>query len=133
MAPTLMDPLLASFARLLAVWPPAQDRFHHHLEQLNPRLRYLLPPALPRYLRFGLFQAVQRRILVADCGAGLPRLGERLRAQGFEPPDLDTLGAAWLVTLEGLLGERFGSDAREEWVRLYRTLRPSFVGRLDAA
>lgn len=133
MAPTLMNPLLASFAHLLTVWQPAQYRFHHHLEQLNPRLRYLLPPALPRYLRFGLFQAVQRRNLVADSGPGLPRLGERLRAQGFEPPDLDTLGAAWLVTLDELLGQRFGSDTREEWARLYRTLRPAFVGRPDAA
>ncbi len=132
MALTNMDLLLPSIGHLLAAWQPAMQRFHAHLERLNPRLRYLLPPALPRYVRFGLFQSVQQRILVPDCGAGLPRLGQRLRAEGFELPDLDTLIAAWLATLDELLGERLSGEAREEWVRLYRILRPAFSGAISA-
>jgi hypothetical protein len=40
-----MDSLTASFANLLAVWQPLMHRFHAHLEQLDPRLRYHLPKA----------------------------------------------------------------------------------------
>jgi hypothetical protein len=44
---------------------------------------------------------------------------------------VDTLVAAWLATLEEVLGERFGSDVREEWVRLYRALRSDSPGRIE--
>lgn len=133
MALTNMDLILPSIAHLLAAWQPAVRRFHAHLERLNPRLRYLLPLALPRYVRFGLFQSVRRRILVADCGPGLSRLGQRLRAEGFEPPDLDTLVAAWLATLDELLGEHLSGEAREEWMRLYCTFLPVLFGTVPDA
>jgi hypothetical protein len=59
------------------------------------------------------------------------RLGKRLCSAGFDWPDVDTLVAAWLATLEEVLGERFGSDVREEWVRLYRALRSDSPGRIE--
>ena len=120
------DLLRPTIAHLLSSWQPALERFHSHLERLNPRLRYLLPPTLPRYVRFGLYEAASRGTVGA--GPGLRRLGGRLREQGFELPDIDMLGAAWLATLEEVLGDRLAPAAREEWVRLYRLVRPSFAG-----
>src|ERR671939_681696 len=113
-----MDSLTASFANVLAVWEPLLDRFHSHLEQLNPRLRYHLPPALLRYVRFELGQAVRRRTPM-EVGSGLRRLGVHLRTRGFEGADLDTLGAAWLVALDEVLGEAFDTEAREQWLNFY--------------
>jgi hypothetical protein len=125
-----MDSLTASFANLLAVWEPLMHRFHAHLEQLNPRLRYHLPPALLRYVRFELLQAVRQQTPM-EVGSGLRRLGVHLRAQGFEGPDLDTLGAAWLVALDEVLGAGFDSEAREQWLRFYKVLRSAFLGSTD--
>jgi len=122
-----MDKLAASFANLLAVWQPLLDRFHTHLEQLNPRLRYHLPPALLRYVRFEVRQAV-RQGTPMEVGSGLRRFGVHLRAHGFEGADLDTLGAAWLVALDEVLGARFDTEAREQWLKFYKMLRAAFLG-----
>ena len=127
-----MDSLTASFATLLAVWQPLMHRFHAHLEQLDPRLRYHLPPALLRYVRFELFQAVRQQVPM-EVGSGLRRLGVHLRARGFEAADLDTLGAAWLVALDEVLGDRFDHDAREQWLRFYKVLRAAFLGAAEAS
>jgi hemoglobin-like flavoprotein len=56
-----------------------------------------------------------------------------LRAQGFEAADLDTLGAAWLVALDEVLGDRFDHDAREQWLRFYKVLRAAFLGSAEAS
>src|SRR3954453_2449171 len=125
-----MESLTDSFAKVFAVWQPLLERFHGHLEQLNPRLRYHLPPALLRYVRFELLQAVRRQVPM-EVGSGLRRLGLQLRAQGFEGADLDTLGAAWLVALDEMLGERFDGDAREQWLRFYKTLRAAFLSSAE--
>jgi hypothetical protein len=85
---------------------------------------------LPRYMRFALFKLQRTRTLVLDA-RGMGRLGKRLCSAGFDWPDVDTLVAAWLATLEEVLGERFGSDVREEWVRLYRALRSDSPGRIE--
>lgn len=63
----------------------------------------------------------------ATGGPGLTRLGHRLRAKGFEPSDIDILGAACLATIEEMIGEGLSAAAREEWVKLYRMLRPTFA------
>ena len=127
-----MDSLTASFANLLAVWQPLMHRFHAHLEQLDPRLRYHLPPALLRYVKFELFQAVRQQVPM-EVGSGLRRLGVHLRARGFEAADLDTLGAAWLVALDEVLGDRFDHEAREQWLRFYKVLRAAFLGSAEAS
>lgn len=125
------DLLLPSIAQLLAAWQPALKRFYAHLERLDPRLRYLLPAAMPRYFRFAFFRAC-RTSRIDISAPGLGRLGKRLCANGFDWPDVDTLVAAWLAALDETLGEAFEADAREEWVRLYGILRAqSTPGRAD--
>jgi hypothetical protein len=120
------DPLRPSIGLLLSLWQPALERFHFHLERLNPRLRYLLPPSLPRHVRFLMRTALRGQRVT--LGPGLRRLGARLRERGFELSDLDMLGAAWLAALEDVLGERLTTPAREEWVKLYRVARPALGG-----
>ena len=120
MAPVNLGLLLPSIAHLLAAWPSAEQRFHAHLERLNPRLRYLLPRTLPRYARLALHRVLKQRGVTESSTPGLSRLGRRLRASGFNPSDLDTLGAALLASLDDLMGERLDGETREEWVQLYR-------------
>ena len=126
MALSQTDLLRPSIAHLLSLWQPALERFQFHLERLNPRLRYLLPAALPRYVRFGLSAALKGKGVAG--GPGLRRLGGRLREHGFELPDIDMLGAAWLATLEDMLGDGLAPAAREEWLQLYRQARPTIAG-----
>ena len=126
MALSETDLLRPSIAHLLSSWQPALERFQFHLERLNPRLRYLLPPALPRYVRLGLSAALKGRRVAG--GPGLRRLGGRLRERGFELPDIDMLGAAWIATLEEMLGDALAPAVREEWLKLYRMARPAFAG-----
>jgi hypothetical protein len=121
--------LLPSIAHLLAFWQPGVRRFYAHLERLDPRLRYLLPSSMPRYFRIALFQAIRKGRIDID-GPGLARLGERLCDNGFDWPELDTLVAAGLATLDELLADRFGAEVREEWVRLYGVLRARSAARL---
>jgi hypothetical protein len=123
------DLLLPSIEDVLAS-PQVVRRYYAHLERLDPRLRYLLPAALPRYMRFALFKLQRTRTLVLDA-PGMGRLGKRLCSAGFDWPDVDTLVAAWLATLEEVLAERFGAEVREEWVRLYRALRSDFPERIE--
>jgi hypothetical protein len=129
-APIDIDLLLLSIADVLAAPQRVLRGYYAHLERLDPRLRYLLPAALPRYMRFALFKLQRTRTLVLDA-RGMGRLGKRLCSAGFDWPDVDTLVAAWLATLEEVLGERFGSDVREEWVRLYRALRSDSPGQIE--
>jgi hypothetical protein len=130
MAAVQTDLLLPSICQLLTAWPLVLQRFYLHLQHLDPRLRYLLPPAMPRYFRLAFFAACRKQAIVAD-GPGLGRLGKRLCANGFDWTDVDTLVAAWLATLEDVLGEQFRAEVREEWVRLYRTLRAQSSDRSD--
>jgi hypothetical protein len=123
-----VDLLLPSIAVLLAAWQPTTQRFYAHLERLDPRLRYLLPSSMPRYFRLAFFQAPRKRRIDTDA-PGLGRLGKRLCAIGFDWPDVDTLVAAWLATLDETLGDAFEADAREEWVRLYGILRAQSTPR----
>jgi hypothetical protein len=120
--------LLPSIAHLLAFWQPALRRFYAHLERLDPRLRYLLPSAMPRYIRIALFQAIRKGRIEIN-GPGLARLGKRLCDSGFDWPDVDTLVAAWLATLDELFADRFGAEVREEWVRFYGALRAQSAAR----
>jgi hypothetical protein len=122
--------LLASMCQLLAAWQPALQRFYAHLEHLDPRLRYLLPSEMPRYFRLAFFAACRHKVIVTD-GPGLWRLGKRLCAAGFDWPDVDTLVAAWLATLEDILGDRFEAEVREEWVRLYGIVRSQSPGQIQ--
>ncbi|MGH8865461.1 MAG: hypothetical protein ACREVZ_12570, partial [Burkholderiales bacterium] len=70
MAPVNMGLLLPSIAHLLATWRSAEQRFHAHLERLDPRLRYLLPRALPRYARLALHRVSTRRGASENSGPG---------------------------------------------------------------
>ncbi|MCI0431986.1 MAG: hypothetical protein L0210_15765 [Rhodospirillales bacterium] len=128
MAPLDMGLLLPSIAHLLAAWPCVEKRFHAQLERLDPRLRYLLPRALPRYLRLAFHRLFRERVLATNPGQGLPRLGRCLRARGYDPSDMNTLGAALFATLDELMGERLPHEAREEWVKLYRAVLPALAG-----
>jgi hypothetical protein len=122
MAPVNLDLLLPSIAHVLASPGAVLKRFYAHLQHLDPRLRYLLPAALPRYMQFALHRLLRTRTLIID-GSGMGRLGKRLCSAGFDWADVDTLVAAWLATLEESLGGDFDAAVREEWVRLYGLLR----------
>jgi hypothetical protein len=129
-APINAGLLLPSIAHLLAFWEPALRRFYAHLERLDPRLRYLLPSAMPRYIRRALLQAIQER-RIETVSPGMKRLGKRLCENGFDWPDVDTLAAAWLAALDDILNDRFGSEVREEWVRLYGVMRGEAAGPVN--
>lgn len=122
MASINADLLLPSIDHVLAAPEAVLKRYYAHLEHLDPRLRYLLPATLPRYMQFALYRLQRTRVLALD-GRGMARLGKRLCSAGFDWPDVDTLVAAWLATLEESLGDAFDGEVREEWVRLYGTLR----------
>ncbi len=126
------DLIRPSIARLIEHWQPSLERFHAHLERLNPRLRYLLPSSFERYTRLGLSLVLKEGAAVTG-GPGLTRLGHRLRAKGFEPSDIDILGAACLATIEEIIGGGLCTATREEWVKLYRMLRPTFAEPGDGA
>ena len=122
MAPIDLDLLLPSIAHVLAAPAVVLRQFYAHLQRLDPRLRYLLPAALPRYMQFALHKLLRTRTVIID-GRGMGRLGKRLCSAGFDWPDVDTLVAAWLAALEESLGEEFDAAVREEWVRLYGIVR----------
>jgi hypothetical protein len=84
---------------------------------------------MPRYIRIALFRAIRTGRIEID-GPGLARLGKRMRDSGFEWPDVDTLVAAWLATLDELFADRFGAEVREEWVRFYAVLRAQSAARM---
>ena len=127
-APIDLDLLLPSIAHVLANPASVLRQFYAHLQRLDPRLRYLLPAELPRYMQFALHELLRTRTLMID-GRGMGRLGKRLCSAGFDWPDVDTLVAAWLATLEETLGEAFDTEVREEWVRLYGMLRAQSTPR----
>ena len=79
-------------------------------------------------MQFSLYRLQRTRRLALD-GRGMARLGKRLCAAGFDWSDVDTLVAAWLATLEESLGPAFDGEVREEWVRLYGTLRAQAASR----
>ena len=129
MSRELLELLKPSIMRLLEIWDPSTERFLSRLDHLDPRLRYLMPRCLPRYVRFGLRQALAGTGSAAfpSWGPGLRRLGRQLREVGFELSDYDTLGAAALTAMEETLGEAFDAELREGWVRFYRMILPGLI------
>ena len=129
MSRDLLEALRPSIVVLLEMWDPATERFLARLDHLDPRLRYRMPRLFPRYVRFGLREALAGTAAPAfpSWGPGLVRLGQRLRGLGFELSDYDTLGAAALTTMEEVLGEAFDAELREAWVRFYRMVLPALM------
>jgi len=123
-----IGPLRPELLHLLSIWNTASTAFLGRLDRLDPRLRYLLPRGLLRYVRRGIARALHAGYSSESCAPRLRQLGRHLRRRGLEPLDFDTLGAAVLTTLDEVMGSQPDRELREELVRLYRFMLPEGRG-----
>lgn len=108
--------------------------FYTKLFELDPSLRGMFAQDLrPQagHLMTALTMVVRA---LHDLTPVLPRiqmLGRKHIGYGVRSEHFDTVGAAFLATLQAGLGDAFTDEARAAWVEAYRALASAMIAEMD--
>jgi len=115
----------ASFARLAPRSAPVAAYFYTTLFRMDPTLRALFKVDM----RMQEQKFMQMLATIVHCMEPLEDvipvvypMGKRHATYGVRPEHYDTVGAAFLATLDHELGSEFNSDVREAWIAAYALL-----------
>ena len=114
-----------SFEKIRPQAEAAASLFYGHLFELNPRLEKLFTDEL-RSQGFSLVQMVAVTVSgldhLDDIVPLLHELGARHAGYGVDERDYGTVRAAWLWTLDRVLGDAFTPEVRDAWTAVYELL-----------
>lgn len=114
-----------SWAKVVPISDKAADLFYGRLFELDPTLRFLFKAPIPvqgKLLMNALDGAVKGLDNLDSLVPVLQDLGKRHAPYGVVDRDYDTVGSAFLWTLEQGLGEEFTEEVRTAWSAVYGTI-----------
>ena len=125
-----------SFAKVAPIAATAAELFYKRLFELDPALRTLFRGDMEeqgRKLMAMLAAAVKGLDNVEKLVPVLQSLGLRHVGYGVRPEHYDTVGAAFLWTLEQGLGAAFTDDVREAWTVIYGVIAKTMIAAASSA
>lgn len=136
LTPTQIDLVKTSFASVEPIADTAAALFYNRLFELNPNLRHLFKRDISEQGRM-LMQMIAIAVRGLDhldtIVPAVKALGERHAGYGVKADDYNTVGAAFLWTLEQGLGDGFTPEVREAWTAVYTVLAQTAISGAEAA
>ena len=136
MTPEQIALVQSSFGRLGPQLPAMATRFYQELFGRDPRLRSLFPTDLTE-------QEAKFAAKLTEIVRSIPRLdellihtralGARHAGYGVHAVDYDTVGAALLAALAGVLGGTFDEPTRQAWEMAYNLVAETMLEGAAAA
>ena len=115
----------SSFAQLTSISEVAAELFYQTLFELDPKLKLLFRGDMKEQGR-RLMQMIEVAVRGLDrldaLKPALAALGARHLAYGVKDQDYETVGAAFIATLERGLGPDFTPEVRSAWIAVYTLL-----------
>ena len=145
MTPEQKHLVQTSFAQVLSISDIAAEMFYTQLFRMDPTLIRLFKGEMREQgqkLMYALRLAVSGLDRLDKVAPALETLGRKHAEYGVEDKDYETVGAAFIATLEKGLGPGFTPEIREAWRAVYDLLAsimrdaakaPSAVGKHVAA
>lgn len=112
----------SSFAQLLSISEAAAELFYQTLFELDPKLKLLFKGDMKvqgRRLMQMIELAVRGLDRLESLKPALEALGARHARYGVRDRDYETVGAAFIATLERGLGSGFTPEIRNAWIAVY--------------
>ncbi len=114
-----------SWAKVVPISDKAAELFYGRLFELDPTLKFLFKSPIPTQGKL-LMKALDGAVSgLDDLDALVPvvkELGARHAPYGVVETDYDTVGAAFLWTLEQGLGDGFTDEVKSAWTEVYGVL-----------
>ena len=124
-----------SFAKVVPIAEVAAELFYNRLFELDPKLKPLFHgdmKAQGRKLMTMLAAAVRGLDNVEKLIPVLQSLGLRHAGYGVKPKDFDTVGAAFLWTLQQGLGAVFTAEVRDAWATVYGVIAKTMMAAAES-
>ncbi len=125
MTPRQISLVRDSWAQVVPVSGSIAELFYGRLFELKPGYRTLFQGDMNnqgRMLMSMLNTAIAALDRLDTVAPAIRELGRRHAGYGVAAADYDSVGAAFLWTLEQRLGARFTAEVRDAWVETYATL-----------
>ncbi len=119
-----------SFSKVAPIAEVAAEMFYKRLFELDPKLQSLFRGDMKeqgKKLMTMLAAAVRGLDNVEKLVPVLQGLGVRHAGYGVQPKDYDTVGAAFLWTLEQGLGKAFTADVHDAWAVVYGVIAKTMI------
>lgn len=134
MTPSEIALVRESFDRIASDAETVGLEFYQELFTRDPSLRPLFAADLRT--QAGHLMATLRLVVrsLSDLGPvirQIQELGARHAAYRIKPADFDTVGAAFLTTLEKRLGSAFSPGMRAAWSTAYMTLAGTMIAAME--
>jgi len=136
MTPTEIALVRQGFDKIAPMALTAGELFYERLFALDPSLRPLFRgeiPAQAMNLMSSLAMVVRSLDDLEPVVGQIQALGRRHARYGVQPRMFDTVGEAFLSTLETGLGDDFTSDARAAWTAAYTVLAGAMIAAMAKA
>ena len=130
MTPTEIALVRQSFARIAPMREAAGLAFYERLFAMDPSLRALFRGDIATqagHLMSALGMVVRSLDDLRPILGRIQDLGRRHVGYGVEPRHFDTVGGAFLATLEGALGDAFTPEVKAAWVTAYTLLAGAMI------
>ena len=135
MTPTQIDLIRTSWTKVEPIADTAAALFYGRLFQLDPSVRPLFAHAdiakQGKILMQTLTVVVRSLDRLETIVPAVQGLGRRHAGYGVRPQDYETVGAAFLWTLEQGLGPDFDDATRDAWAMAYGTLASVMLAAAD--
>lgn len=108
--------------------------FYAKLFELDPSLRGMFAEDLrpqAAHLMTALTMVVRALHDITPVLAQIQMLGRRHVGYGVKAEHFDTVGAAFLATLQAGLGDSLTEEARAAWVNAYSVLASAMIAEMD--
>ncbi len=122
MTPEQIELVRSSFARIKNISDTAAAIFYETLFELDPRLKVLFKGDIEgqgRRLMQMIEVAVKSLDRIDALIPSLKALGSRHVAYGVKAEDYETVGTAFIATLERGLGTAFTPEVKAAWISVY--------------
>ncbi len=119
-----------SFSKVAPIAGVAAEMFYRRLFELDPKLKSLFRGDINeqgKKLMTMLAAAVRGLDHVEKLVPVLQSLGVRHAGYGVQSKDYDTVGAAFLWTLEQGLGKAFTADVHDAWAAVYGVIAETMI------
>ena len=125
MTPEQVELVKSSWEKVMPISKTAGELFYGRLFELDPSLKELFKKPMDEQIN-KLFAALNLAVRgLDDLPSIVPvvqELGVKHVAYGVNDKDYDTVGAAFLWTLDKGLGDAFTPDTKEAWTLVYTTV-----------
>ena len=125
MTPEQKQLVQTSFAQVLSIADIAAEMFYTQLFRMDPKLKGLFTGEMREQgqkLMYTIRLAVAGLDRLGRLVPALETMGRRHAEYGVEDKDYETVGAAFIATLERGLGPGFTPEIKEAWIAVYRLL-----------